>query len=93
MAVNLHGNQPNAVVAKQTISFLDAGIDATNTRKIYKVGSVLQSFVPGRSINGISGFEVGQGYYIIPLTDMDLSEILAAPLDVMPTSVDLGEFP
>lgn len=41
---------------------------------IFKVGSPLKSYVPGRSINAISGFEKGAGYYIVPKTDLDLTD-------------------
>jgi hypothetical protein len=80
MANNVNGNAPNAVVAKSTISFVDAGITSDNTEIIYKVDDALQSYKPGRAINGISGFVANQGYYLIAKQDMDLSGILVPPL-------------
>lgn len=80
MSNNVFGGQPNAVVAKSTISFASAGITALNTAVIYLVGNPLLSYIPGRSINGITGFVSGQGYYMVMLTSMDLSSILIPPV-------------
>jgi hypothetical protein len=79
MANNLFTG-PNAVVAKNTVDFVSAGITALNTAKIFLVDATLKSYVPGRSINGISGFVAGKGYYIQALTDMDLSANVVPPL-------------
>lgn len=80
MANNIKGNAPNAVVARQTVSFATAGITALNTEIVYLVDDPLKSYVPGRSINGISGFETGKGYYLVAKTDMDLSTYLIPPI-------------
>lgn len=70
-----------ACVAKVTISFADAGINALNTTIIYRVSGDLRSYRPDRIINGITGFEAGKGYYIAAKQDMDLTGILIPPLD------------
>jgi hypothetical protein len=79
---NVHGGKPNAGVAKQSVSFLDAGLNSSNVQIIYKAdGSpALQSWVPGRAINGITGFEAGKGYYIVAKTDLNLGAILYPPV-------------
>lgn len=74
--VNLKANIPAAVVAKTTATFAFAGINSTNTHIIYEVGDPLKSYVPGRLINGITGFEAGKGYYFIAKTDLDLTGYL-----------------
>jgi hypothetical protein len=81
MANNIFGGQPNAVVCKTAVSFATAGINSGNTSIIYKVGSPLLSYVPGRSINGITGFEEDAGYYFVALTDMDLTAYVVPPTD------------
>lgn len=80
MANNLFANVPAACVAKQTISFASAGFNSTNTEIIYVVGSPIKSFVPGRPINGISGFVEGSGYWIVPKISMDKTAILIPPV-------------
>lgn len=80
MANNLFADVPAACVAKQTIDFATAGFDSTNTRIIYEVGSPLKSFVPGRSINAVTGFTTDKGYYIVPKLDMDKTAYLAPPI-------------
>jgi hypothetical protein len=80
MANNIVGNAPNAVVAKSTISFVDAGITSVNTEIIFKVDAALQSYKPGRAINGISGFVANAGYYFVAKQDMDLTAVLVPPL-------------
>jgi hypothetical protein len=77
---NIFADRPNIVVALETISFVDAGITADNMAIIYMVDTPIKSFIPGRAINGISEFEEGQGYYVIPLQDLDLSAFLAPPI-------------
>lgn len=91
MANNLFADRPAVAVAKETISFVDAGVTALNIRIIYKVAAVLRSYVPGRPINAVTEFEEGQGYYIIPKQDIDFSAILVPPLDV-PVEFDNTEF-
>lgn len=78
--INIIGGRPNAVVAKQTVSFVNAGITALNTAVIFLVDDPLKSYVPGRSINGITGFVKGKGYYIVALQDIDLQSWVLAPL-------------
>lgn len=80
MANNIKGSAPNAIVAKQTIAFGDAGITAINTEIVYLVDDPLLSFVPGRTINGISGFVANKGYYLIAKVDMDLTAHVVPPI-------------
>lgn len=81
MANNIFANRPNIIVAKQTISFADAGFTTSNLYIIYKVANPMLSYDPSRGINGISGFEFGQGYYLIPKIDMDITAIGVPPFD------------
>lgn len=87
--INIFGGRPNTAVAKQTVSFVNAGITAINTAVIFLVDNPLKSYVPGRSINGITGFEKGKGYYIVALQDIDLQSWLMAPLVQPSTGVPL----
>ncbi len=64
---------PNSVVAKQTATFADMGFNDTNVSIIYEIGNSLKSWVPGRSINGITGTTPNKGYYIVSLVDADLT--------------------
>jgi hypothetical protein len=80
MAVNIIGGQPNVATAIQTIPFNELGINSTNTAIIYVIGSALKSYMPGRGINGITGFEIGKGYYIIAKQDIDLESVLVPPI-------------
>lgn len=79
MANNVFGGRPNAVVCKTTTSFASAGITALNTLIIYLVDNPLLSYVPGRAINGITGFVADKGYYMVMLSDMDLTAIVVPP--------------
>jgi len=80
MANNIK-NGFNAIVAKTTISFVDAGINGTNTEIVFLVDGVdLKSFVPGRAINGISGFVANKGYYMVAKQDMDLESMVVPPV-------------
>lgn len=80
MANNIQGPAPNAIVAKTTATFASVGLTALNTEIVYKIGAALQSWVPGRAINGISGFEAGKGYYLVAKVDMDLEAYVLPPL-------------
>jgi hypothetical protein len=80
MAVNIIGGQPNVATAVQTIAFNELGINTTNTAIIYVIGSALKSYMPGRSINGITGFEAGKGYYYVAKQDIDLESVLVPPI-------------
>lgn len=92
MANNIKGGAPNAVVAKSTVSFATAGITALNTEIIYLVDDPLKSYVPGRAINGISGFEADKGYYFVAKIDMDLESILVPPIATAPPEGFLANF-
>jgi hypothetical protein len=78
---NVPGGKPCVGVAKQTISFGAAGLNFNNIEAIYKAdGGPLQSWMPGRAINPITGFEIGKGYYIVAKTDIDLTAVLYPPI-------------
>lgn len=67
----------NLCFAKQSIPFIDAGISGANVLVIFKiVTDRILSYDPARSINGITGFELGAGYYLIAKAEIDLSAIL-----------------
>ncbi|MFT3704632.1 MAG: hypothetical protein QM802_19865 [Agriterribacter sp.] len=78
MAVNIRG-APNVVIAKQTISFASIGITTSNIKNIYLVDNALKSFDPSRTLNPITQFEVGKGYYINAFEDIDLSAYVGPP--------------
>lgn len=69
------------VIARQTIDFATAGLNALNTRIVYEVGSRMRSWKPGRQINAITQFQAGKAYYIVPAETMNKTSILAPPLD------------
>jgi len=77
---NIFGGRPNVAVAWASGSFIDAGINESNTAIIYEVDSPTKSYVPGRSINGVTAFTRNKGYYIIAKIDMDLSQYPSPPL-------------
>lgn len=79
MAVNIKGGQPNVVIAKVSASFFSIGINHMNTSNIFLVDYALKSFKPGRTINPITMFEQGKGYYINALEDMDLELYVGPP--------------
>lgn len=75
MPNNLFANTPFSGTAKKTALFADIpAISGSSISIIFNVGSPLKSYVPGRAINGITGFEAGKGYYIMPKTDTDLTD-------------------
>lgn len=78
---NLGADVPGVIVSKYDISFVDAGLTSANLRIIYLVDNPLKSYVPGRVINGISGFQANKGYYIVPAEDIDLSLWTAPPVE------------
>lgn len=71
---------PAVVVARVDSGFMEAGINENNTLIIYEVGNPLKSYVPGRSINAISGFTAGKGYYIVPKINFDITNLLIPPI-------------
>lgn len=72
----------NVVIAKQTISFADAGINSSNTNIIIRIrADSTVAYSPTRSLNGITAFEANEGYYIIAKTDMDLSAIVSRTVE------------
>lgn len=75
MPNNLFANVPFSGTAAGDANFSDIpAITASSIGIIFKVGSPLKSYVPGRAINGISGFEKGAGYYIQPKQNLDLTQ-------------------
>jgi hypothetical protein len=83
---------PNAIVAKSTVSFATAGITALNTAIIFRVDASMQSYVPGRGINGITGFEAGKGYYMQALQAMDLESSVVPPITSLAQLAAPGSF-
>ncbi len=79
MANNIFTGKTNAFVARQTATFAAAGFDASNTSIIYLVDNPLKSWKPGRTINSLTGFEVGKGYIIEALASADKSVYLIPP--------------
>jgi hypothetical protein len=73
---NIFANIPAVILATQDISFAAAGLNATNTRILYKIGAVTQSWIPGSTINPLTGFEYNQGYIIDPIADIDLQGVV-----------------
>jgi len=71
---------PNVAIAKQDKTFVDAGVTASVASIVYEVGAQIKSFVPGRSINGITGFINNKGYYIVMLQAVDWSAFLIPPI-------------
>lgn len=82
MAVNVKGGQPNVVVAKVSASFISIGLDASKVSNIFLVDYALKSFNPNRTLNPITMFEQGKGYYINALEDMDLELYVGPPFPV-----------
>ena len=77
MAANIYTGF-NVAVAKQTIGFVDAGINSDNIFIIFRIeADKIVSYDPTRGINGISGFEQAKGYYIIAKQQIDLSAIVS----------------
>jgi hypothetical protein len=83
----------NGVVAKSTVTFATAGITALNTEIIYQAnGASMQSFVPGRAINGISGFTAGKGYFMVAKTAFDIEAYVVPPVSSTPQLSAPGSF-
>jgi len=84
---------PNAVVPKVNRSFVDCGFTTANCQGAFKVGNPLKPWVPGNLINAIDGFEVGNwGYWIIMKQPMDLTDVVAPPIDGVVDPVDVVIF-
>ena len=79
MANNIIGGRPNVVIAKQTVSFSAVGINTANVTNIFLVDDALRSFNPARTLNPITMFETGKGYYINAREDMDLTQYVGPP--------------
>lgn len=71
---------PQVVVCTQSATFEEVGITAENTTIIYEVGNHNKSYIPGRTLNAISGFTEGKGYYLISKLAIDLNGYLIPPL-------------
>lgn len=78
---NIYADRATVGVAKSTVSFAAAGFTADNIHIIFKADGDLQSWVPGRLINGITGFETDKGYYIVAKQNINLNAVLAPPLN------------
>lgn len=79
VSYNLKAEVAAVVIARETKTFVNAGLNAQNTRVVYEVGSRLRSWKPDRQINPITQFEAGKAYYIVPKNDMDLTQLTAPP--------------
>lgn len=79
MAINVKGGQANVVVAKVDVPFINIGISPANTNNIFLVDFALRSFDPRRTLNPITAFQQGKGYYINALEDMDLTQWVGPP--------------
>lgn len=81
---------PNVVVATQDVDFADVtpAITSLNISIIYRVDNPVKSYVPGRAINAITGFETAKGYYVLALADMDLEAYLIPPIPEAPPPWD-----
>jgi hypothetical protein len=83
MPNNLTANVPFSGTAGVAANFSDiAAITPYSIAIIFKVGSPLKSYVPGRAINGITAFEKGAGYYIMPLQSLDLTNYFLKQYDM-----------
>jgi|GEM_PF-3315531 len=85
---SLIAGKPSVCVSTQTVDFAAAGLNASNIFIVYLVDNPVKSWVPGRDINGINGFEEGKGYYVIPKIDYELNNVIPplpseAPFDLM----------
>lgn len=81
MANNLFAGVPHSGTGLQAKAFSQIPeITSANIAIIFKVGSPLKSYIPGRGINAITGFELEAGYYIIPKVDLDLTAYITPPL-------------
>ncbi len=76
---NVFTSIAKVIIGKKKIPFTSAGLNGSNLLIIYKVGNPIKSFVPGRSINQVTDFEVDGGYYIIPKANIDLSNHVLTP--------------
>lgn len=79
MANNIFAGYPNVCHGLTNVDFVTAGVTAENIALIVRMAQPLKSYVPGKLINTITGFETGYGYYLIPLQDIDLTNIVAPP--------------
>lgn len=78
---NLFAGVPAIGVCSSSRTFSAAGVNADNVYIIYLVDSPLKSYIPGRAINGITGFEEGKGYWIVPKETLDFSAFLIPPIN------------
>lgn len=81
----MEANLPYAVVAKTNATFVSAGLTVDNLKIIYRIEGGILSWIPDRPINGITAFEAGKGYYLIPAAELDLSAYVVPPLTDLPT--------
>lgn len=80
METNLFGGRPNVYVAKTTATFESLGMTTSNVNIVFEIGATLKSWKPGRSINSIDSQTTGNGYYIVMIADMDLSNATIPPI-------------
>lgn len=75
----------NIAIAKVTTPFSSVpAITAQNTASIFLIdGNSIGSYVPGRAINAITGFQVDKGYFFNMLLAADVTAQVIAPGDVL----------
>lgn len=83
--VNIFRGRPNVVVSKADATFNSLGFNSSNMSIIYECGSTSgpRSWMPNREINAITGFEANKGYYLMPLSDFYLPDIIVPPLPLL----------
>jgi hypothetical protein len=79
---------PQIGIATANANFTSLGLTSTNVRIIYLIQNPTKSFVPGRTINGITSFETGKGYYIIAKVDIELPNVLSGEIDFILANYD-----
>ena len=82
MAANVFAGS-NVVIAIANVPFVEADISSDNTNVITRVRPTQTvSFDPSRSLNPITSFEEGEGYYIILKADIDLNGVVSKTVTV-----------
>jgi hypothetical protein len=72
---------PKILVARDNVPFSSFEGMGDGVALIYKVGTPLKSYRPGRDINGITAFEVNGGYYVIMKWFFDFGTAVYSPPD------------
>jgi hypothetical protein len=67
---------PALIIFKDNLTFIEAGINPSSTRIIYKVGTPNRSYDPSRTINAITSIEKHIAYYLITKTEVDFTGLI-----------------